>query len=420
MSVKTIFKTIIGTIVVIIMISLCIELFNVNVSGLQIKTACNISTKQSAELFTQETYKGEGDINSYTEAKSSNMKDVKAADGTVYISGNFYGNSTIVASIWNKLYGPSNSTFKSVCTLNKGSSVTSTVNVGGSNKAVNYKYKYSSPNIVYTDNKVGSRYIHQTYPWSPYKNQNTLISVYKELGQLYAGLHEPSIDSVASQTITFQDYKSNAIKVTQKSYASNAKKMRSKFYTPVNVGFPYFDAEVVNKIFQWELAMVLSNGLSDGIVKDESGKYYVNYKGFRCYVQDAYISDFEYYIIDTGTDAAKLRELTNINATSLRNVDISAGGTGTLDNRYVTVVNIKYKIPIAYQGISPLKNIVEYAWNNEVNGQTGSSVNPLETDRSSMTGTGQYNLNPEYMTNNTAPTNGALSTMGEIYYVLVR
>ena len=196
--------------------------------------------------------------------------------------------------------------------------------------------------------------------------------------------------------------------------------MRSKFYTPVNIGFPYFDAEVVNKIFQWDLAMILSNGLSESIVQDESGKYYVNYKGFRCYVQDAYISDFEYYIIDTKTDATKLRDLTNLNASNLRNVDISASGTGTLDNRYITVVSMKYKIPIAYQGISPLKNIIEYAWNNEVSGQTGSTVNPLETDRSGMTGTGQYNLSPEYMTNDTAPTNGALSTTGEIYYVLVR
>ena len=420
MSVKTIFKTLIGTVVVIIMISLCIELFNVNVSGLQIKTVCNMATKQSAELFTQETYKGEGDVYAYTEAKSANMKDIKAADGTVYISGNFYGNSTTVSSIWNKLYGPSNSTFKQVCTMVRGSSITSTVNVGGSNKTVRYKYEYSSASIDYTDTKAGARYIHQTYPWSPYKDQNTPISVYKELGQLYAGIHEPLVDAAASQTITFQDYRNNAYKVVQKSYASNARKMRSKFYTPVNVGFPYFDAEVVNKIFQWDLAMVLSNGLSDSIVQDESGKYYINYKGFRCYVQDAYISDFEYYIIDTATDSAKLRELTNLNASSLRNVDVSAGGTGTLDNRYITVVSMQYKIPIAYQGISPLKNIIEYAWNNEVNGQTGSAINPLETDRSGMTGTGQYNLSPEYMTNDTAATNGALSTTGEIYYVLVR
>lgn len=425
MSVKTIFKTLIGTVAAIVIISMCIELFNVNVSGLQIKTVCNMAAKQSAELFTQETYKGEGDIYSYTEAKSSNMKDIKAADGTTYISGNFYGSSKTVSAIWNNLYGASNSTFKQVCTMSEGSSVSQTIRVGNSAaKNVYYKYEYCSPQVSYTDVTYSSgsrsRTVHQTYPWSPYKNVNSPISVYRELGQLYAGIHESSVNSAASAVITFEQYKNNAAIVKQKSYATIAKKMKSKYYTPVNIGFPYFDAEVTNKIFQWDLAMILSNGLSDSIVQDENGVYYINYKGFRCYVQDAYITNFNYYIVDAKTDGTKLNQLTNMNSRNLRNVEATIDNNVNLENSYVTVVGIEYTIPITYQGITPIKNIFEYTWQNEVNGQTGSTVDPMQTDRSNMTGTGTYSYATQNMTNSADAANGALPATGEIYYVLVR
>lgn len=421
MSVKTIFKTLIGTIVCIVIISVCVELFNVNVSGLQIKTVCNMAAKQSAELFTQETYKGEGDVYSYTEAKSANMKDIKAADGTVYISGNFYGNSRYTRDIWNNLYGASNTTFKNVCTMSLGTSVSQTIYVGNSTaKNVLYKYEYCSPQVKCTDVTMGTRLVHQTYPWSPYKGTNTPISIYKELGQLYAGIHESSVNSAASATITFEQYKNNAPIVKQKSYAINAKRMKNKYYTPVNIGFPYFDAEVTNKIFQWDLAMILSNGLSESIVQDESGNYYINYKGFRCYVQDAYITNFNYYIIDAKTDNSQLRALTNMDASNLRDIVVTADNDASLENSYVTVVGIEYTIPIAYQGITPLKNIFEYAWNNEVNGQTGSTVDPLQADRSGMTGTGTFSYATQNMTNSSDINNGALPATGEIYYVLVR
>lgn len=427
MSVKTIFKTLIGTVVVIVMISLCIELFNVNVSGLQIKTVSSIATKQAAELFTQETYRPVGDVYADTEAMAANMKDIKAADGTVYISGNFYGNSTTVHGIWNSLYGPSNTTFKNVCTMTAGGSpVSTTINVGGSHKVVNYSLDDLHGDVKTGDIKVGDRYIHLKYPWGTYAGSGdggtkTPVSIYKELGQLYAGIHDTTnVDIASMTTITFDDYRNNRAVVRNKSYAVNARQMRSKYFTPVNVGFPYFDAEVVNKIFQWDLAMILSNGSSNSIVQDETGKYYINYKGFRCYVQDAYISELEYHIIDTKTDAGTLRELTNLDASRLRDVDVSASGTDTLDNRYVTVVSLKYNIPIAYQGISPLKKIFEYTWNNEVNGLEGNHMNSMGTDRTGMTGTGQYDLSAQAMSNDNAADNGALTTFGVVNYVLVR
>lgn len=425
MSVKTIFKALIGTTFIIVISSICIELFNVNVSGLQVKTLCNISAKQSAELFTQETYRRIGDINLHTEAATSNMQDILDSDGNLYISGNFYGNHLTVDDIWNELYGH-NDFFKAFCTIPKGQTYTDHINIGPGRSItvpVRYSYVYSSPQVKYKDaykDETHSVMIHQAYPWAypcGAPNVNCPINVYKELGQLYAGINDNYNTSLYSTTsITFSQYISGAPAVRSKSYATTAIKMRENYYTPVNVGFPYFNAEVTNNIFQWELAMLLSNGLSSSIVRDEAGRQYINYKGFRCYVQDAYITDFKYYIIDARSDVSHLRQYTNMEASGLRDI----GSKADLDNGYVTVVGIEYTMPIAYQGITPLKRLFEYAWNNEVAGQTGSTIDPIQTDRSGMTGTGIYSYGVEHMTNEDTTGNGALPSTGRIYYVLVR
>lgn len=419
MSVKTIFKTLIGTIVVIILLSLCTELFNVNVSGTEIKTACTIATKQSAELFTQETYKAVGNIYADTEARTSNMKDIVAPDGTTYISGNFYGNGKTVSAIWSKLYNSSNSSFKAVCTLGQHESVQVYANLGGKIRPITYKCSYIT-------DKNGSSSEKTPYPWAPYTNKNCAISIFKELGQLYAGIYDTAnVNSASSTSVSFHEFTSTSSavinKVNRKSYSTNAKRMKSSYYTPVNVGFPYFDAEVTNKIFQWELAMILTNNNPESIQVDENGKYYVNYKGFRCYVQDAYINEFDYYLVDTKREPSKLYSLVNISGSQLKHLSKQIG------NNYVTVVGIKYTIPMSYQGITPLKRIVEYEWNTEVDGAKGGLYgDKMATDTSGQTGSGTISdTTTQSMTNKYNGTtgtgyNGALSSTGQVNYILIR
>lgn len=408
MSIKTIFKTLIGTVVTIIIISLCIELFNVNVSGMEIRSACTMSAKQAAELFTQETYKNEGD------SRAVNLSDIKTNSGTTYISGKFYGNDTSASGIWNKLYGSSNDTFKKVCTMTKGSTVTASITVGGKKRTVSYKYKYASSSVSSNAKSDG-------YPWAPHKNSDTPISAFKELGQLYAGIHDTTnVSSAASASITYQQFESGAAIVKQKSYAIAAQKMRTKLYTPVNIGFPYFDPDVTNKVFQWDLAKILTNDDPTLIKKDNDGKLYVNYKGFRCYVQDAYINKFNYYILDAKTDSSKISELVNMSSSQLKKMRNSKRTDLANENNYITVVGIEYTIPIAYQGVTPLKKIIEYSWNSEVKGNKGNKYNSVETDRSGMTGAGTLTDNVSNMTNSTSAANGALSTTGELNYILVR
>ena len=60
MSVKSIFKILLGTIVIMISTSLFMELFNVSISGMQVKQMTRMAAKQACVLFTQETYKTDG------------------------------------------------------------------------------------------------------------------------------------------------------------------------------------------------------------------------------------------------------------------------------------------------------------------------------------------------------------------------
>ena len=55
--VKMVFKALLGTIAFIVLSSLCIELFNINITGMQIRQMTKMAAKQAAMLFTQENYK---------------------------------------------------------------------------------------------------------------------------------------------------------------------------------------------------------------------------------------------------------------------------------------------------------------------------------------------------------------------------
>lgn len=98
MGVKTIFKVLIGTIVVIVLSSIIIEMYNLSIVAFQIHQITRIAGRQSCELFAQETYKqysGNGG--------AVNVRDVTDENGNVYIEGRFYDGVDPV-DIYNNLY----------------------------------------------------------------------------------------------------------------------------------------------------------------------------------------------------------------------------------------------------------------------------------------------------------------------------
>lgn len=307
MTVKDIFKILLGTILATVLISVLVELFNVNMTSTQLNRIANLAGSQAAALFAQETYKTDSG-----QAGSSKMHDIYSYDGGIYLSGDFYGGLATEEAIYNKLYKNS-SDFKQWASENRG--------------------KWLSVDSISYGLGIGG-----------------------------------GLDSLSQQSGVM--YVQNCV-------------------TPLNMGVPYLDKETVQKMFRWNLAALFSNNNSAAIVRDDSGKYYVSYSGFRIYASEAYITNIEYrtYNIAESGDAQEFYEVTNVNPAGLNGNSLTFGtytpdteamttlanGVSYGDERaMVCVVGIEYSIPVAYEGITPIKTVFEYVWNQEVEGFDGN------------------------------------------------
>lgn len=96
MSVKTIFKILIGTYVVIITACLLVEMCNINLYSSFINTYARASIRKGCEYFSSETYR--------TGRAVVNLNDIKNKNGGTAVSGNIYGTSG-EANVWYRLYG---------------------------------------------------------------------------------------------------------------------------------------------------------------------------------------------------------------------------------------------------------------------------------------------------------------------------
>lgn len=154
----------------------------------------------------------------------------------------------------------------------------------------------------------------------------------------------------------------------QEVYADN-------LMTPLNLGITYLDKDALTKITRWNIASLLSNG-SKSAFKDIGGlRPYVVYKGFRIYLNEISITDITYKVfnITNATEAEEFRQQTNIEPINLGITDPSD------DRAKICIADIHYDIRVAYEGITFLKQIAEFTWNNRVEGKSGAS-NPDNTE----------------------------------------
>ena len=368
MTVKTIFKALIGTIAIIVISSCLIELFNISVTGMQIRQMTKMAARQACVLFTQETYKtggGKGAVN---------LPDIPAADGTRYITGNFYTSSDARA-IWQSIF--TSTDFKNFTTS------------GGR----------------YADTRLPAGY-------------GSLQEAFPDLEILALSSGAKYDPVVANAEVPGWNAAENSSAVINYNKKIKAQGYKDSMFTTVNLGIPYMDDEIVAKMFRWNLAQILSNTSSLSIQNLEgTNKYFVNYKGFECYASEAKILDYTYkcYNLDNAADKEEFKQVSNM-LTASRN-GVAGGGTGTLgsnyerdDNNIVTVVSIKYSVPVSYKGITPIRNIFNYVWSHEVAGLDGEVDGNLDgrtwnTETQDLVG---------------GNIDGALSTLGELTYILVR
>lgn len=349
MSVKTIFKTLIGTIAIIIISSVIVEFFNVSTVSMQLGQVSKMAAKQSCVLFTQETYKENNN------GGAVRMPDIVAADNSYYVTGDFYGTGSAQA-IWQRIYATQD--FKNFCAM--------TVKTGSGTSTM----KDSFPDLA----------------------------VMQKASTLASG---ESIDNSDSDKAKAMMFKNN-------------------LYTTSNLGIPYLDKQITNRIFKWNLTKVLAGNNSASIQSDGS-EHFVNYKGFRCYTAKAEITNYDYRVYNLATHEGK-NEFESV--TGLKVVDKDTAGNGIkidlgdTENRnyFVTVVGIEYKMPVSYQGITPLKNIFDYVWRTEVKGLSDEEV-VAKTGNSPWAGYNEQDMTSGGLEGN---SDSSLNTTGKLIYTLIR
>ena len=324
MSVKGIFKTLVGTVVVMVLISLIGEYINIATNSALMKGIMMRSINKACDYFAQETYK-EGAMGDVV----GNMPDLRGRGGTIAGIGNFF--------------------------------------IGTSADAVyDSLYRNSSEFNRFMANNPGE---------------------WRNLDMLYYGLYNSSL---AGGNILTDDQKELG-----KTYAEYQ-------WTPLNLGIAYLDPDVLERVMRYNIVQTLSNGNPNNIYNDVAGSPYVLYNGFKIYYMDIQVIDIEYvvYHTDNADEKQAFEDLTNIDIDSL-------GLTG--DSKNICVAFIKYAMPLSYQGVTPLKRVMEYVWNNEVKGMGGST-----TTKSGGT------FNDTYISTITQDTSsGTMPVDGEIIFYII-
>lgn len=374
LSVKGIFRTLVGTIVLLAVISLVIEMINLQISSIQLTQMSKIACRQSAVLLSQETYKeraGAGEHGLGSAAGSTFMEDVEAIDGTNYVSGRYY-TGLDAESIYNGMY------------TNSGE----------------FQAWLKLPQIASKWDSI------ELMAWGLLGKNN--------LGEEGTVSMPSSMDpgelTKYSRYITAQSYK-------------------EVMMTPLNMGVPYLDKTTLENIFKWNLASIASDCNPDNIRQDENGKYCIYYNGFRVYADQATIENLEYRTYDV-SDSAKKAEFqheTGINPEQLGFAGgVDLGSTiGEDERKNICIVGITYNVPIAFEGVTPIRNIFDFIWDNEVEGwevqETGAGGGynraPQQSwdDTTATLQTGGFNGHAD--TNAAA---GVLPVPGRLIYYIVR
>ena len=376
--VRNIFLTLVGTVVFIVLSSIMIEIGNISLSSIQLKQNIRLSCDKALDLFAQESYKVR---NEYSGANSGTIgtDNIIADDGSIALTGNFYVGTT-QDDIYLNLYDTSRSSaigFESFCS--------------------NFAHNWQSINLL-----------------NKYLNDPTYftITTMPQFSTYYAA-------NPTNVELAFQQYE--AAMETYTEYAI-AKSYYDTRMTPMNFGVPYFDKETVERMFRWNLASILSNcgtpnAAGDTLVKHDptTGEYYVLVDGFKVYFTQAYIKSINHEIFDLSdtTQAQEFKALTNIDPDNLGFLYESEYlGTADDERQRICVAYVEYSVPIEYEGITPIKQIFNWVWDNEVEGFTGTghqgSFQPWTDSREELVGGGE------------GDTLGVLPVPGKLIFYLVR
>lgn len=302
-SVATIFKIIIGTIFIIVVSSVIVEFFNVTVTATFVRGIVTKSIEKSCDFFAQETYIRDESGSSVDKPVYNVVPDIKFKDGSVAVSSSFFGEASTQNAIYEKLYGRSNE-FKQF------------INDNG-------KYWENLRRLGYgIANAYGGNSILNT------NNLGRLEEYDKKAGDTYVKTH----------------------------------------VTALNSGITYLDKETLGNIARWNMVANFYGGNTDtlhksstSIVGANSRDYdYVMYDGYKIYYNTLKITDIDYQVYDLSTSEGARDFARRTNVGSVDYWKNTVGLDSDDERKCVCVADVKYSVNISYDGVTPIKRLMQY------------------------------------------------------------
>lgn len=234
-TVKTIFKVLLGTVVIIVVSMLLIEVFNLSIYGIQVNKLSRTAAYQAAAMFTQETYNSDKTGRNFV----GTLADIKANYGSVSIHG------TVLSPDQDYVY----------CSANFfNSDNVSYLNVTDINADDASDKIYES--LFYNKNSEFIKLANQSIDdeKSPFYN-------YTNLKLLGVG----AINYGEKLEVGKLDFNSSAMEIQQNQDFTQIKTYIENKYTPANLGIPFIDKNVATNMFQYSLTKLLSGCDPDNI-----------------------------------------------------------------------------------------------------------------------------------------------------------
>lgn len=397
MGVKSIFKILISVPCIIILTLVLTEYINVALQSQILKNKLKLGADAAASLFEAENYKNY----SSNSAQSPNKSDIEAADGTKYISGEFYPKEAI--------------------NLSSKDSLSQSI----------YNYMYNINGAYTTDNSSQSQF--RRFVGDLHNKNISLGNLQYYLDNCKNGT-EPTKPGAYNSYADTSKYEEAWTDYNKKYMGYLIYKNR---YTPLNMGICYFDKDVLLRMAKWEVTQMVSNCDSANIVTNDKGEHYVQNNGFGIYVDKMETDGIDpsndgiesligaaiscadvnytlntdasimYVTFDLQSKEARkwLLALTGIDAKgteanssdwkitytdkwdethtyNLKSPGANSKGLGldwdkinstnitdqTDMRRYFTVAFVKYKVPISYKGITPIATAFNMLAHSQVKG----------------------------------------------------
>lgn len=360
MSVKSIFKVLVGTVAFIVIACVLVEYYNISMSSSFMKTIFTRSVSRSCDYFSQETYKQNASGDGGALLNTGNAEVIRDKDGTEAVSGVFFQGGT-QEDVYNSIY-----------------------------KTESFKEFLRSNVDYYTSDSASA------------VSKTSILGTWNNLDSLAYGLFG-GVGGITPSGLTEDE----------KQIGEDSAK---GLVSALNAGVAYLDKDIITRIGRWNLVSTLSEGKASNIVIEtgaDRSSDYIKHKGFRVYYNTFDITDVTYKIYNIATPGGKkaLETVTNLNADNLY--------SGSDERDRICVAQIKYDIKVAYFGVTPIRKAMEYLFQNQVKGMSDSTPENI-TGYSGDPSKGSMNNRTNRVANGEGATTWTSPVSGYIYYYIVR